>query len=162
MLPTTRDRTDDLRALEELWVAPAYGEVQARPRRLPLVPGALVAGGWLTFFAVAIAFQPAPEPGMTWPVWVTAVSVVEIMLLLGAAAVGPAFAKLGFAGAALAGPLGIAARGQLPGGRASPRKLVAGRAGSGDRPHGPRRRRASPAATPLGLAQRQPQGSPRQ
>lgn len=108
MLPTTRDRTDDLRALEELWVAPAYGEVQARPRRLPLVPGALVAGGWLTFFAVAIAFQPAPEPGMTWPVWVTAVSVVQIMLLLGAAAVGPAFAKLGFAGAALAGPLGIA------------------------------------------------------
>ena len=72
------------------------------------MPGALVAGGWLTFFAVAIAFQPAPEPGMTWPVWVTAVSVVQIMLLLGAAAVGPAFAKLGFAGAALAGPLGIA------------------------------------------------------
>jgi hypothetical protein len=107
MLPTTRDRTDDLRALEELWVAPAYGEAKARTRRLPLVPGALVAGGWLTFFAVAIAFQPAPEPGMTWPAWVTAVSVVEILLLLGAAAVGPVFAKLGFAGAALAGPLGI-------------------------------------------------------
>jgi uncharacterized membrane protein AbrB (regulator of aidB expression) len=33
--------------------------------------------------------------------------VVEILLLLGAAAVGPVFAKLGFAGAALAGPLGI-------------------------------------------------------
>jgi hypothetical protein len=108
MLPTTRDRTNDLRALEELWAAPAYGEAGARPRRLPLVPGVLVAGGWLTFFAVAIAFQPAPEPGMTWPAWVTAVSVAQIMLLLGAAAVGPAFAKLGFAGAALAGPLGIA------------------------------------------------------
>jgi hypothetical protein len=107
MLPTTRDRTNDLRALEELWAAPAYGEAKARPRRLPLVPGALVAGGWLTFFAVAIAFQPAPEPGMTWPAWVTAVSVVEILLLLGAAAVGPVFAKVGFAGAALAGPLGI-------------------------------------------------------
>ena len=107
MLPTTRDRTDDLRALEELWAAPAYGESEARPRRLPLVPGMLLAAGWLTFFTVAIAFQPAPEPGMTWPAWVTAVSVVEILLLLGAAAVGPAFAKLGFAGAALAGPLGI-------------------------------------------------------
>ncbi|MGH3038703.1 MAG: hypothetical protein ACRDLZ_04745 [Gaiellaceae bacterium] len=108
MLPTTRDRTDDLRALEELWVAPAYGEAKTRPRTLPLVPGALVAGGWLTFFAVAIGFQPAPEPGMTWPAWVTAVSVVQILLLLGAAAVGPAFAKLGFAVASLAGPLGIA------------------------------------------------------
>ena len=107
MLPTTRDRTEDLRALEELWAAPAYGEAEARPRRLPLVPGMLVAAGWLTFFAVAVAFQPAPEPGMTWPAWVTAVSVVEILLLLGAAAVGPVFAKLGFAGAALAGPLGI-------------------------------------------------------
>jgi hypothetical protein len=107
MLPTTRDRTDDLRALEELWAAPAYGESGARPRRLPLVPGMLLAAGWLTFFTVAIAFQPAPEPGMTWPAWVTAVSVVEILVLLGAAAVGPVFAKLGFAGAALAGPLGI-------------------------------------------------------
>jgi hypothetical protein len=107
MLPTTRDRTDDLRALEELWAAPAYGESEARPRRLPLVPGMLLAAGWLTFFTVAIAFQPAPEPGMTWPAWVTAVSVVEILVLLGAAAVGPVFAKLGFAGAALAGPLGI-------------------------------------------------------
>jgi hypothetical protein len=107
MLPTTRDRTDDLRALEELWAAPAYGESEARPRRLPLIPGMLLAAGWLTFFTVAIAFQPAPEPGMTWPAWVTAVSVVEILVLLGAAAVGPVFAKLGFAGAALAGPLGI-------------------------------------------------------
>ena len=45
---------------------------------------------------------------MTWPVWATAVSVVQIMLLLGAAAIGPLFSRLGFAGAALAGPLGIA------------------------------------------------------
>ena len=58
MLPTTRDRTDDLRALEELWAAPAYGEPGARLRRLPLIPGALVAGGWLTFYMVAIAFLP--------------------------------------------------------------------------------------------------------
>jgi hypothetical protein len=108
MSTTTRDRTDELRGLEELWEAPAYGETRAKPRRIPLVPGALVAGGWLTFFVVAFALQPAPEPGMTWPAWVTAVSIIQVMLLLGAAAVGPAIARLGFAAAALAGPLGIA------------------------------------------------------
>jgi hypothetical protein len=108
MPTTTRDRTDELRGLEELWAAPAFGEARAQPRRLPLVPGALVAAGWLTFFVVALAFQPAPEPGMTWPAWVTAVSIVQITLLLGAAAMGPLVARLGFAAAALAGPLGIA------------------------------------------------------
>ena len=107
MLPTTRDRTDDLRALEELWAAPAFDEPRVARRWTPLVPGALVAGGWLTFYVVALAFQPAPEHGMTWPVWATAVSVAQILLLLGAAAIGPLFAKAGFAGAALAGPLGI-------------------------------------------------------
>jgi uncharacterized membrane protein AbrB (regulator of aidB expression) len=105
---TTRDRTDELRALEELWEAPALGEARALPRRLPHVPGALLAGGWLAFFVVAISFQPAPEPGMTWPVWATTVSVVQLVLLLGAAAVGPLFARIGFAAATLAGPLGIA------------------------------------------------------
>ena len=108
MLPTTRDRTDDVRELEELWAAPAFGEARPRGRRLPLVPGALVAGGWLTFFVVALAFQPAPEHGMTWPLWVTAVSVVQMLLLLGSAAIGPLAARVGFAGATLAGPLGIA------------------------------------------------------
>jgi uncharacterized membrane protein AbrB (regulator of aidB expression) len=108
MLPTTRDRTDDLQALEELWSAPAYAEPKAPSRRVSLVPGALVAGGWLTFFVVAIAFQPPPEHGMTWPVWATTVSVVQLTLLLGAAAVGPLFHRVGFAAATLAGPLGIA------------------------------------------------------
>jgi hypothetical protein len=108
MSTTTRDQADELRGLEELWAAPAYGETRVKPRRLPVVPGALVAAGWLTFFVVAYTFQPAPEPGMTWPAWVTAVSIVQIMLLLGAAAIGPAIARLGFAAAALAGPLGIA------------------------------------------------------
>jgi hypothetical protein len=108
MSTTTRHQADELRGLEELWAAPAYGETQAKPRRLPVVPGALVAAGWLTFFVVAYTFQPPPEPGMTWPAWVTAVSIVQIMLLLGAAAIGPAIARLGFAAAALAGPLGIA------------------------------------------------------
>ena len=107
MLPTTRDRTDDLRALEELWAAPAFGEPKTLSRRLPLVPGALVAGGWLTFYVVAIAFQPAPEPGMTWPLWASAVSLAQMFLLLGATAIGSLFPRLGFTAAALAGPLGI-------------------------------------------------------
>lgn len=108
MLPTTRDRTNDLRVLEDLWAAPAFGEPEARPRRLPLVPGALVAGGWLAFFMVVSIFQPAPEPGMTWPLWATAVSVVQLLLLLGAAAIGPLFGKVGFGLATIAGPLSIA------------------------------------------------------
>jgi hypothetical protein len=107
MLPTIRDRTDDVGALEELWAAPAYREPETGRRRLPLVPGALVAGGWLTFYVVVLAFQPAPEPGMTSPAWATALSTVVFMLLLGTAAIGPAYSKLGFAGAALAGPHGI-------------------------------------------------------
>lgn len=108
MPTTTPDRTDELRGLEELWEAPAFGEAQTHARLLPLVPGSLVAAGWLTFFVVAVAFQPAPEPGMTWAPWVTAVSIVQITLLLGAAAIGPLFSRLGFAAVTLAGPLGIA------------------------------------------------------
>ena len=45
---------------------------------------------------------------MTWPVWATAVSLAQLGLLLGAAAVGPMFSRIGFAAATLAGPLGIA------------------------------------------------------
>ena len=60
MLPTTRERTDDLHALEELWAAPAYGERSIRRPLLPLVPGALVAGGWLTFYVAVLAFQLVP------------------------------------------------------------------------------------------------------
>lgn len=107
MLPTTRDRTDELQALEELWAAPALGEKPVRRAVVPRVPGALLAGGWLAFYFVLLAFAPDPEPGMTWPVWATTVSVVLMLLLLGAAAVGPVVAKLGFGLAALAGPLGL-------------------------------------------------------
>ena len=149
MPATTRDRTDDLHALEELWTAPAYGERAAQSRRVPLVPGALVAGGWVAFFGVAMAFQPQPEPGMTWPVWATAVSVVQIMLLLGAAAIGPALLQVRLRRRRVGGPARNRPRGQLPCCRASSRELVAGGAGSGDRPHGARGRRARAATTPL-------------
>jgi uncharacterized membrane protein AbrB (regulator of aidB expression) len=107
MVPTTRERTDELRELEELWAAPALGEQPVRQARLPRVSGALLAGGWLTFYAVSIAFAPDPEPGMTWPVWATTVSLVLLFALVAAAAVGPLVSKVGFGLAALAGPLGI-------------------------------------------------------
>lgn len=107
MVPTTRDRTDELRNLEELWAAPAFGEQPVRRARIPRVPGALLAGGWLTLYVVLVAFAPDPEPGMTWPLWATTVSLVMLFALLGAAAIGPAFAKIGFGLAALAGPLGV-------------------------------------------------------
>jgi hypothetical protein len=111
MVPTTRERTDELRELEDLWTAPSFGEPGALPaagrRRLPRIPGVLLAGSWLAFWAIALAFQPEPEHGMTTPVWATAVSTVLLLMLLGAAAIGPAFSKIGFGLAALAGPLGI-------------------------------------------------------
>jgi hypothetical protein len=105
MLPTTRDRTDELRELEELWAAPALGEQVARPRRLPLVPGALLVGAWLAFFFVMLPFEPRPEPGMTNPMWGDAVVVSMIFLLLAAAAIGPVVSKAGFALAGMGGLL---------------------------------------------------------
>ena len=99
MCTTTRDRTDDLHALEELWAAPAYGESPgAAAPASPLVPGGLVAGGWLAFFVAVMAFQPGARARDDLAgLWATAVSVVQIVLLLGAAAIGPLFARLGFA-----------------------------------------------------------------
>jgi peptidoglycan/LPS O-acetylase OafA/YrhL len=107
MVPTTRERTDELQALEELWAAPALGEKPVRRALLPRVPGALLAGSWLAFYAVVLAFQPEPEHGMTTPVWATTVSTVMLLMLLGAVAIGPVVSKVGFGLAALAGPLGI-------------------------------------------------------
>jgi hypothetical protein len=105
MLPTTRDRTEDLRALEELWAAPAYGETEARPRRLPLVPGALLVGAWLAFFFVMLPFEPSPEPGMSNPMWGDALVASLLFVLLGAGAIGPVLSKAGFALAGIGGLL---------------------------------------------------------
>jgi hypothetical protein len=105
MLPTTRDRTDELRELEALWAAPALGEHVARSRRLPLVPGALLVGAWLAFFFVMLPLEPAPEPGMTNPMWGDAVVVSMIFVLLAAAALGPVVSKAGFALAGIGGLL---------------------------------------------------------
>ena len=110
MFPTTRHRVDEIRALEELWAAPAFGEApptRARRRGLPTVPGQLVAVGWVAFFTLALLFEPAAEPGVSIPSWAVAVFLLEIALLLAAAGIGPLFAQAGFAAAALAGPLGM-------------------------------------------------------
>lgn len=111
MPTTTGTRVDEIRALEELWAAPAAGEPApaARGRRwsLPLVPGSLVAAGWVAFFTLVLLFEPAAEPGAVIPGWAVAVFLVEIALLLAAAGIGPASAQAGFAAAGLAGPLGM-------------------------------------------------------
>lgn len=104
---TTRDRTDEIRALEELWAAPAAPEPGTiRRRRLPLVPGPYLAGAWVSVLLIAALFQPEPEPGMTWPAWAIAAEVAMFGLLFLAAGLGATlFGKAGFAAAALAGPL---------------------------------------------------------
>jgi hypothetical protein len=110
MPTTTRDRADEIQALEELWDAPAAGEPRpagARRGSLPSVPGHFVAAGWIAFFTLALLFEPAAEPGASIPAWAVAVFLLEVGLLLAAAGIGPLFAQAGFAAAALAGPLGI-------------------------------------------------------
>ncbi len=108
MPTTTRDRTDELRGLEELWAAPAFAEPEIARRRLPLVPGALLAVGWVAFFVVVETLAPNPEPGMAWAAWAVTAQLVMIALLLAAGSFGVVFSKAGFGLAALAGPLLIA------------------------------------------------------
>jgi hypothetical protein len=108
MVPTTRDRSDELRALEELWAAPAFGEVEVRRPRLPLVPGAVLTGCWLGLYLFVLAFQPEPEAGAHAAAWAVAASTVMWLLLLVAAVFGALVSKAGFGLAALAGPIGIA------------------------------------------------------
>lgn len=107
-MPTTRDRTQDLQALEELWEAPAYSEREAPPqRRLPLVPGALVGAGWLTYYFVVLPLAPDPEPGAVTPTWALALFSVQISLLFVGAAFGALFSRAGFACATVAGLIGF-------------------------------------------------------
>ncbi|MGH3023130.1 MAG: hypothetical protein ACRDNI_05690 [Gaiellaceae bacterium] len=110
---TTRDRVDEIRALEELWAAPAAPEPQPEPVRsrlaeaLPYPPGVLLLWGWIGYLAAVVLFQPAPEPGMVWPTWMVASSYAMLLLLLGAGALAflPA---LGYGVAGVAGGLGMA------------------------------------------------------
>lgn len=111
MPTTTRDRVDEIRALEELWAAPAAAEPlvpKARGWSLPSVPGQLVAAGWVAFFTLALLFEPAAEPGAVIPAWAIGVFLAQLALLLGGGWIGLASDRVGFAAAALAGPLGMA------------------------------------------------------
>jgi hypothetical protein len=111
MPTTTRDRVDEIRALEELWAAPAAAEpgpANAPRRALPLVPGELLAAGWVAFFVVVETLAPDPEEGMTWAAWAIAAELVMVGLLLLAGGIAAVSGKAGFAAAALAGPLLIA------------------------------------------------------
>jgi hypothetical protein len=110
---TTRDRTDELRELEELWEAPAAPEParahpgwpQARP---PRIAGAYLAWAWAVFLFAAVALAPPSEPHATTPLWADAVAGSMFLLLAGAALAGRLFGRVGFAAATMAGGLGIA------------------------------------------------------
>lgn len=111
MPTTTRDRVDEIRALEELWAAPAAGEPRpaaARRRSFPSVPGKFVAVGWVAFFTLALLLEPAAEPGVSIPAWAAAVFLAQLVLLLGGGWIGAVSDRVGFAAATLAGPLGMA------------------------------------------------------
>ena len=114
MRATTRDRVDEVRALEELWAAPAAGEPAAPPPAkatrwsVPSVSGKLVAAGWVAFFTLALLFEPAAEPGAVIPAWAIGVFLAQLALLLGGAWIGAVSDRVGFAAATLAGPLGMA------------------------------------------------------
>ena len=112
MLTTTRDRVDEIRALEELWAAPPAQEPWLEPARRAewaraYPPGVHLAWGWIAYLAAVALFQPTPEPGMVWPVWMEAASAAMLLVLLGAGAFAflPA---LGYGLAGVAGGLGIA------------------------------------------------------
>jgi hypothetical protein len=111
----TRERTDEIKELEELWAHPAVPEPLPPRRRYldlargtPRVPGALVAGGWIAFFLAVVAFQPAPDPHATTPLWANLVFAGMAMSLVAAALLGPLSSRFGFAAAVLGGCFGMA------------------------------------------------------
>lgn len=108
MPTTTRDRIDEIQALEELWAAPAAAEPQPKPeqgRAFPLVPGAVLAGAWLAFWFVMVPYEPEPAAGMTNPLWGDIVAWSLLVAVLAAAALGPVLPKAGFALAGIGGLL---------------------------------------------------------
>ena len=108
MPTTTRDRIDEIRALEELWAAPAVEKptpATARRRALPLVPGAVVAGAWLSFWFFMLPFEPEPAAGMSNPLWGDIIAWSMLVVLLAAAAIGPVLSRAGFALAGIGGLL---------------------------------------------------------
>jgi hypothetical protein len=108
----TKDRVDEIRELEELWAAPEAPEPAAavrasRTRGLPQVPGGLMAAGWVVFVVGVMLFEPAPDPHAATPLWGHLLVAGWALVLLAAAAAGPALPRLGFAAATVAGALGM-------------------------------------------------------
>lgn len=107
-----RERTDDVRALEELWAAPPAPEPELTAVRTPPALrrplGPYLASGWIAFVAAVAIFQPDPEPGMAWPAWMVAASAALYLLLPAAAFVAVSLPPLGYAAAVVAGGLGMA------------------------------------------------------
>ena len=110
---STKPRTDEIRALEELWERPAVPEPPRR-RYLELapdksrIPGVLVAGAWIAFFLVVLAFEPTSNPQATTPVWANLVFAGLALSLLTAALLGPLVPRFGFGSASVAGCFGMA------------------------------------------------------
>ncbi len=108
MPTTTRDRIDEIQALEELWAAPAAAEpkpAHERRRAFPLVPGAVLAGAWFAFWFIMLPYEPEPAAGMANPLWGDIVAWSLLVSVLAAGALGPVLPKMGFALAGLGGLL---------------------------------------------------------
>jgi hypothetical protein len=107
MPTTTRDRIDEIQALEELWAAPAVEPkpIPQRRRAFPLVPGAVLAGAWFAFWFVMLPYEPEPAAGMTNPLWGDVVAWSLLVAVLAAGALGPVLPKAGFALAGIGGLL---------------------------------------------------------
>ena len=114
MVPTTRDRTDELQALEELWAAPALRRARlggACGRRGSL---AFPAFSWSRRLARVLRRRPRlpPDPEHGHDHAGLGDDGLDRSMLLHRSserlALGPAVSRLGFGLAALAGPLGIA------------------------------------------------------
>jgi hypothetical protein len=110
-MPATRDRLEEIRELEELWAAPAAPEPtrrSTRTRTVPRIPGTLIAGGWIAFFAMVLVVEPAPSADVHTPLWGDLLVGANLVALFAAALVGPLFGRFGFAAAGIAGCLGMA------------------------------------------------------
>jgi hypothetical protein len=112
---TTRERVRDdreLRELEALWQAPSALEpLRVRPSlldRLPPVRGDWLLYGWVAFFFIAIAFQPAPAHDVASPLWADLVFAGMMIGLLGAIPLGTFSGTAGFTAATAGGAFGIA------------------------------------------------------
>ena len=106
----TREGSEQIRELEELWAAPAAPE-RVPPRRrltMPRVEGWHLIAGWLGFFAMLLVFAPMPAENMATPLWGELLIAANLIALLAAAFLGVAFGRLGFGTATVAGCLGMA------------------------------------------------------